>query len=367
MQKLNGISGLRGIIAPIIVIYHLQQIRPIIALADWDWALYEFVNMFPVVVAVFFILTWLLRSLGYWAYILHGEKKPDTYKVIVDRWWRIAPAYYVVLIVSYIWSLYLSGYSLEKLFSFFSGFTFLNWVSPATFFPTTVNGPLWFIGYDMMGYIFTVLMMIWLSRIDKKYIYSLITAYIFIFLWLHEIWVSLPWTPGVGIVSVWFPHYSPFIFGLYSIMGMIIAWLVTRYRDMTKSLLWDVASVVSIVSIFSYLWIIRWAPDLAFSYPMSPYRFPLVPGLWAIAIYSLIYSRYIGIWMDNRFFTWLASISYSLYLWHGLVISILLTTIFHYVSTSFLDWSLFGIVTILISLLVATWSVRWIEWYRWNK
>jgi peptidoglycan/LPS O-acetylase OafA/YrhL len=139
MQKLNGISGLRGIIALLIVLYHLGQIRPIGDLADWDWALYEFFNMFPVVVSVFFILTGLLRSLGYWGYILHGEKKPNTRRVIIDRWWRIAPAYYIVLSISCMWSVYLSGYSLDNLLSFFAGLTFLNWISPTTFFPTSTN------------------------------------------------------------------------------------------------------------------------------------------------------------------------------------------------------------------------------------
>ena len=139
MQKLNGISGLRGIIAFVIVIYHIQQIRPLANLASWDWALYQFVNMLPVVVAVFFILTGLLRSLSYWGYILHGEKKPDTRKVIIDRWWRIVPAYYVVLIVSFVWAVSLSGFTLSSLFGLISGFTFLNWVSPSTFFPTMIN------------------------------------------------------------------------------------------------------------------------------------------------------------------------------------------------------------------------------------
>jgi peptidoglycan/LPS O-acetylase OafA/YrhL len=139
MQKLNGITGLRGLIALIIVLYHLQQIRPIANLASWDWALYQFMNMLPVVVAVFFILTGLLRSLSYWGYIFHGEKVPNTRKVIIDRWWRIAPAYYVVLIVSSVWGIYISGSSIDSLISFFTGLTFLNWISPTTFFPTSAN------------------------------------------------------------------------------------------------------------------------------------------------------------------------------------------------------------------------------------
>jgi peptidoglycan/LPS O-acetylase OafA/YrhL len=247
------------------------------------------------------------------------------------------------------------------LISFFTGLTFLNWISPTTFFPTSANWPLWFIGYDMMGYIFTVIMMIWLTRIQKKYIYGSIIAYICIFLGLHHLWVSLPWPPWEGIVSVWFPYYSPFIFALYSIMGIIIGWLVMRYRDMKKGILWDWIFVIAIMTIFSYLWLIRWAPDLAYSYPMSPYRFPLVPGLWAIAIFALIYSRFVWLLMDNQLFTWLASISYSLYLWHGLVISILLTIVFHHVSTSFSEWIIFSLIATLISLLVAIGSMRWIE------
>ncbi len=371
MQKLSGISGLRGIIALIIVIYHLAQTRLIVNLASWDWALYQFMNMFPVVVAVFFILTGLLRSLGYWGHILHGEKKPDTRKVIIDRWWRIAPAYYVTLLVSFAWGIYLwysgapmirgEGGLVSELISLVSGFTFLNWISPNSFFPTQINWPLWFIGYDMMGYVFTIFMMIWLTRIHRKYIYGSIIAYICIFIWLHQVWIALPWTPWEGIVSIWFPYYSPFIFALYSIIGIVIGWLITRYRDMSQSLVWDYIFIILIVSIFSYLWIIRWASDLAYSYPMSPYRFPLVPWLWAIAIYALIYSRYVGVLMDNRLFTWLAGISYSLYLWHGLVISILLTTIFHYASTSFVEWSIFALTTMVVSLCIATLSMRSLE------
>ena len=67
--------------------------------------------MLPVVVAIFFILTGFLRSLAYWEHILYGAQKPELSKVLLDRWWRIAPAYYLALIVSFAWAIYLSGYS----------------------------------------------------------------------------------------------------------------------------------------------------------------------------------------------------------------------------------------------------------------
>lgn len=126
-----------------------------------------------------------------------------------------------------------------------------------TFFPSAVNGPLWFIGYDMMGYLFAIVMMLGLTRVSRKYIIPVVFFYIFLFLALHSLFVSLPWSPGSGIVSVWFPHYSPFIFALYSILGICIGGIVTWYRNMEKNCIWDFIFCLSTISIFSYLWIIR--------------------------------------------------------------------------------------------------------------
>lgn len=361
MKKINWISGLRGITALIIVCYHLQQLRPIINLESWDWALYQFFNMAPVVVAIFFILGGLLRSLGYWESIFFQKDVPNTRKILIDRWWRIAPVYYIALIWSFLWSIYILGYNSDMLISLFSGFFFLNWLSPMTFFPTIINGPLWFIGYDMMGYIFTVYMMIGLTKISKKYIIPAILMYIALFLLLHNIFISFPWPVGSGIVSVWFPYYNPFIFALYFIMGISIGWIITYFQNIQKTIIADIVFLCSVGCVGIFLWFIRGVPDLAYSYPISPYRFPLVPILWVFAIVSIIYSRYIWLWIDNRILLWLATVSYSLYLWHGLIISIILQIFSFQISTSFIDWSIFSILSLVISFWFAALSARYIE------
>lgn len=361
MKKIHWISGFRGIIALIIVLYHLQQQRPIINLESWNWALYQFFNMAPVVVVVFFILGGLLRSLGYWEHIFLDKDLPNTRKILIDRWWRISPVYYFVLLLSFVWGVYIFGYQSNMLFSLFSGFSFLNWISPMTFFPTVINGPLWFIGYDVMGYIFTVFMMIGLTKISKIFIIPVILFYIALFLGLYYVFVSFSWPFWWGIVSVWFPYYNPFIFSIYYIMWICIGGILIYFQNIQKTIIADIVFLFSIVSIGVFLWIIRWAPDLAYSYPESPYRFPLVPLLWTFVILSLIFSRFIWAWIDNRIMLWLATISYSLYLWHGLIISIILQMIPFRISTSFFDWSIFSILSLIISLCVASLSVRYIE------
>ena len=39
----------------------------------------------------------------------------------------------------------------NALWRIIAGFTFLSWAHPSTFFPADLNGPLWYIAFDMLG------------------------------------------------------------------------------------------------------------------------------------------------------------------------------------------------------------------------
>lgn len=101
-MKISGINGFRGFIALIIVLYHLNQFRPTFNLSEIDWHVYQFIEMLPVVVAVFFILSGFLCSLKYWQYIFQGREEPNFKKVILDRFYRIAPLYYLAIFSSFV-------------------------------------------------------------------------------------------------------------------------------------------------------------------------------------------------------------------------------------------------------------------------
>ncbi|EKD44231.1 MAG: hypothetical protein ACD_71C00206G0001, partial [uncultured bacterium (gcode 4)] len=63
IPPLQGFNGLRALACLSVVTYHLNQYRSITDLADWNWNLYQFVEMWPVGISLFFILSAITGSL----------------------------------------------------------------------------------------------------------------------------------------------------------------------------------------------------------------------------------------------------------------------------------------------------------------
>lgn len=175
-RPLQGFNGLRALACLSVIIYHLNQHRSVTALADWNWNLYQFVDMWPIAVSLFFMLTALTNSLGFWRSILRDMPIPKVQDFLVNRFFRIAPAYYLALSFTFFLTLILNGYSDGAFLRFLSGITFLSWTHPSTFFPVDINGPLWYISYDMMGVLLVVTVMGILVRVRKVYIPLILIA-----------------------------------------------------------------------------------------------------------------------------------------------------------------------------------------------
>ncbi|MBP9812165.1 acyltransferase [Candidatus Gracilibacteria bacterium] len=368
-MKFAGISGLRGLAMITIIAYHLNQIRPIQNLALWDWKLYQFVSLLPVVVSIFFILSGLLRSLSYWKVIFEDGEIPPFWKGVKDRFFRIAPLFYLALFVSFLWSL---SQGVADWKSFFVGFTFFSWVHPSTFFPVPQNGPLWFVVYDMMGNLTVMLfMMILISSIRRVPLrkFWIIVAYFLIgftiLLGLHEVFIYLPFPKLEGIVSVWFPYYNPFIFGVYYLFGALLGGLVLSLgrRKIMPHGVFDILFLISMCSIGYILSFLRGAGDLAYSFPVSPFRFPLIPFLFGVGIFFLLFSKYLSKWMDNRLFLYIGKISYPLYLFHALVLVMIQKFFFSAGFHSFYEWCLFSSMTIIVSILLSSLLLRLEEYF----
>ena len=362
MNLLSGMNGLRALAAILVVVYHLNQHLPTKGLSSWALDIHIFFEHFSIMVSVFFIFSGFFRSLSYWKNIDTPEKIPLFLPSLKDRFLRIAPAYYVMLILSLLVTYVLWWREWMNMPAFFSGFFFLTWISPDNIFPVLINGPLWFISMDMIGWILTSLVMWGFFQIPKQYKAIYFPIVIVTIVALHFIWISLPWKIGSGISSIWFPTYNPFLFFLHFMFGIIAAWLVTwlRWKNISNHIYFDVIFSISVISLMVFIWTIRDQSDWALSYPNWPYHFPWVPALIGIFVTVLPFTKYLGNILDNVFLTFTAKISYSLFLTHALIMVLLDAYIFPKELT-FNLWIIYSLVTFVLSYISAWLLYKYIE------
>lgn len=79
-----------------------------------------------------------------------------------------------------------------------------------------------------------------------------------------------------------------------------------------------------------------------------------------------------GKWLDNRPFKWIAKLSYSVYLYHALVIGVLRLTVFTGDKVSQPDWLVLAVITFPLSFAIAHFSNEYVEmkaviWHRNRK
>ena len=387
-MKLSWLTWLRGLAALIVVYYHLNQLRDTSNMPGLTWDIYQFTEHLVFVVSFFFMTSGLFRSIPYWKSIFHGWGTPPFLSALRDRIYRIAPAYYLALIISFGLVALWQWVWVPDFVRLIWGFTFFSWVSPSTFFPVEINGPLWFIAYDMMGWILVSGVMLGLVKIVKTYqgavaykdntleqiptgwqkedifswrVFMIICSVFFTsIVWLpmlHFIWISLPWTPWSGVVWAWFPTYNPALFWLHFLLGAIIGGIIVYYQESKPRIMYDIVSLVLMIGLFTFLWKIREAEDWDYSWPHGPYHFPLLPLLVGGILICLPFTRYMGKIIDNRILLFFAKISYSLYLFHMLVIAILRKYFFYDVQLWFYNWSIFS-----ISMLICSTWIAWIVW-----
>lgn len=126
------------------------------------------------------------------------------------------------------------------------------------------------------------------------------------------------------------------------------------------------------VATYAFLWEIREADDFAYSWPSGPYRFPIVPVLFGISLFTVAYTKKVGKWLDNRPFKWIAGLSYSVYLYHALVIATLRHLVFRGEAVATQDWFVLAAITFPLAFFLAHFSHKHVEmkavlWYRNRK
>lgn len=140
-----------------------------------------------------------------------------------------------------------------------------------------------------------------------------------------------------------------------------------KRKKFEKNFIFDLLGILSFFFLGYFLWQIRESGDWDYSWPHGPYHFPFtLLGIIGLVL-SLSYSRYLGKILDNPFLSFVAKVSYPLYVFHVLVIVVLRKYLFVDIQLGLLDWSFFSILTLFLSLLIA-WCVHlYIENTPWIK
>ncbi|EKD44777.1 MAG: Acyltransferase 3, partial [uncultured bacterium (gcode 4)] len=119
-----------------------------------------------------------------------------------------------------------------------------------------------------------------------------------------------------------------------------------------------------------FLWTIREAGDFDYSWLHSAYRFPFATIPIALLLLLIPGTKRIGKWFDNSVFSIIARLSYSIYLWHAVIIVLVARLVFdgqHNLLMS--EWLTLVFITFLWSFGISWLSYTYIEipvsdWWR---
>ena len=380
-SKLTGADGLRCLACLAVITHHLSQKLIINVQPLWIQDLHAFALMGNIGVSIFFILSGFLLSYPFWNNYLKGENFPSIKEYILRRAARIVPGFYIALIISTL-LIIVAKYPAEHLWTrFIAALTFTSGFHYITFFPSDIDGALWSISFEVFCYLLMPIFMYGLFKVLgrkrsflKSFLYwigvmvfiSIINQFVHIFFTPSNI--NRGWQYGIiGGAKYWMPNYNPIgFFGHFS-FGIIAAGISTalyincnKLLKLKKEYVFDIITLITLTISFAFIWFMKLKPEFSFSIQNQPYFFPFYQLMIATTLALLPHTNFVGKILDNAFFRYTAKVSFGLYLWHQIIITIV-TTAFKINFQSLGTWLIVSIGIIISAYIIATLSYEFIE------
>ena len=384
-QRLTGADGVRAIACLMVMFHHaFQRLSPQLLLPNVV-ELQKFFWNGQVGVAVFFVLSGFLLSEPFWRAWADGGEQPSLKTFAIRRWARIAPAFWLNLALVFLLSLWLVPEVPDRILRFLAGLSFTSSLTWQTFFPVDINLPLWSIGYEVFSYgLLAVGALLWFKLPIRRSVLTGIgywLAVMVVVLAVHQLLLTFTvpdddgkgWMFGpYGGAKGWWPDYNPVGFFAIFLIGILSAGfsaglgrLLTRWFDPWRWPL-DLAVLLALYLGFRILWETRDLTDFGFSFPTMPYYFPAFPlAVGAILVFAP-HSSFVGKWLDNRLFRFIATISFGLYIWHYALLELARLTIWPDFGTygvlDATDWLVRIVAVYAVAFLLAT-----LSWYLFER
>jgi peptidoglycan/LPS O-acetylase OafA/YrhL len=345
MKHLKGLDTLRALAAIIVLIDHVEIIKK-------DNKIYNFIDnptlIYPdghLSVILFFVISGFLIT-----YLLLVEKEKgngiNLKNFYMRRVLRIWPLYYLVLVLSY--------------FIFNPDYSFIRILLPSLIFPNVafaiketwdVSPQIWSIGVEEQFYIVWPLLFIFISK--KKKALSYIAALIIIF-------TLLPF--GLKFINLiffkseeFYTIISRFFYGTkFNCLGIgaLLGFIFFKKKEYVNSILLKYNFLTLTFTLVPFvLWFFKFKTDHL--------NDELYAVLFAFSIYNIVQHPKINI--DNSITRFLGKISYGIYLYHWIIIILMVKYIPKFNTIYFYNFVLYS------SILSLTIFVSWLSFATYEK
>lgn len=331
--RVHGADGFRAIACLLVMFHHAAQRFNPDQSAGWIKALHFAGWRSEVGVALFFVLSGCLLSMPFWHAYVNAINGPSLISYARNRIARIVPGVWLSLIVSTLVAVKLLDGEFNPV-RFFTGMLFIYSFHYKTFFPVDTNGPLWTVGLEAWSYICLPIVLALIFKFKR----SIKTAFIGMLAWIVFLQGLQPliikkfmtedyekgWNFGMtGGAKLWMPYWNFASFFTMFLLGSVaaLAICVIRSKELDQKVRWDIISIAaSAAAIFIVLkYEVPGTPD---SFTKQAYLSPWYPSLIALALFSGAVGKRFWKVLDNRFFRHVARVSFGLYLWHWLFLTI---------------------------------------------
>lgn len=376
MKTLQGADGMRAMACLMVIAHHaFQRLSPAYLspmLVEWR----AFFMNWNVGVSGFFVLSGYLLSMPFWEAFRDREAMPGLKEYALRRLARIAPGYYVALVICFL----IQGPVADALLRLVAGLGFVAGFHWSTWFPSEINGPFWSISLEVFCYALLPLGMWAMFRLSapgqlarglRHWLVVLAMTLLVhqLILWLcHTTDEGKGWEYGLqGGAKTWLPNYNPVGFFAHYAFGVLAAGSLLWLRQHARFDAWqaahrfDVGAAAALLALFGWLWLTRNADEFSWSLQAQPYFYPVVPLLFSVALGLLAASQTLGEWADNLVTRFIATLSFGLYLWHYTVMEVLLRYFakdFHYAGVNDLQ-RFFGLNLIMLGITLALAMLSW--------
>lgn len=380
-NRLLGADFMRASACLVVLFHHLAQRIDFRSALGANTAAQVFNSVGGFGVAMFFVLSGFLLARPFWQALDAGAPMPSLRVYAIRRAARIIPGFWLALTVTFVLSIAVFG-------AIADGWLWLRYVSGlllisdwhwTTLFPVEVNGPLWSIGFEVTSYAllplgFWVVFMAAPGRMRGWVSRALWLAVIGAAIGAHVLFVNLVdvdttrrgWSYGLqGGAKTWMPWFNPFGFFAMFATGALAAGVQVLLVG-KRSVIFDTLALLATAAAAWLVWTegLRGGGEF-YGWLNVPYRFPIFPLLIALALAVTPSSRMVGVVMDNRVVSYVAQISFGIYVWHYVVLEMVrVFWVPEIVHASMSDPTKFLIasgVVVAITVAIADLSYRWME------